>query len=91
MGYTIFPTIIFNAFGINYALPPVEPVFNPGLALIVSSVAVMLITMTAFMACSSELKENAASLMRPKAPRIGKTVILEKYPLYGIGLILVIR
>lgn len=80
VGYTIFPTIIFNAFGINYALPPVELVFNPGLALIVSSVAVMLITMTAFMACSSELKENAASLMRPKAPRIGKTVILEKIP-----------
>ncbi len=81
VGYTVFPIVIFNAFGIMYVLPSVELVFNYELAIIVSLVSIVLTTLTAYMACNNELKENAASLMRPKAPRIGKTVFLENIPL----------
>ncbi len=81
IGYTVFPTVIFNAYGIMYILPPVVLRFNIPLALGVSIVAVLVTTLTAYIACSNELKENAAALMRPKAPRIGKTILLEKIPI----------
>lgn len=78
VGYTVFPTVIFNAYGIMYLLPPVELKFNTTLALSVSLGAVGLTTLTTFFACINELKEDPALLMRPKAPKIGKSILLEK-------------
>lgn len=80
IGYTVFPIIIFNAYALMYAMPSITLGFNWNLALIVGLVAIALTTFTSFLASSNELKENPASLMRPKAPRIGKTVLLEKIP-----------
>ena len=85
VGFTLFPTVIFNAYGIMYMLPPVILYFDTFLALGTSLVAIGLTTITAYVACSNELKENAAALMRPRAPKPGKRILLEKYPLYGIG------
>ncbi|WIV10473.1 FtsX-like permease family protein [Proteiniborus sp. MB09-C3] len=81
VGYTLFPTIIFNAYGIMYLLPPVELRFNVPLAFSVSLGAIGLTTITAFFACNNELKENPASLMRPRAPKLGKRILLERIPL----------
>lgn len=78
VGYTVFPTVIFNAYGIMYLLPPVELKFNTTLALSVSLGAVGLTTLATFFACINELKEDPALLMRPKAPKIGKSILLEK-------------
>lgn len=80
IGFTVFPIVIFNAYGIMYRLPPIELVFDLKLALLVSIVALLLTTMTAYISCLNELKENAAALMRPKAPRIGKAIFLESIP-----------
>lgn len=80
LGYTVFPIVIFNAYGIMYVLPQVELIFDYELAIMVSGISILLTTMTAYMACDNELRENAASLMRPKAPRLGKTVFLENIP-----------
>ena len=81
VGYTVFPIIIFNAYGLMYAMPPVMLSFNFKLASIVTLAAVALTTLTAYAASSNELKENPASLMRPKAPKLGKTILLERIPL----------
>ncbi len=81
IGYTIFPTVIFNAYGIMYLLPPVELRFNTFLALSVSLGAIGLTTITAFFACNNELREDPASLMKPRAPKIGKRILLERIPL----------
>ncbi|WMM26446.1 FtsX-like permease family protein [Tissierella sp. MB52-C2] len=80
IGYTLFPTVIFNAYGIMYILPPVILKFNILLASSISLGAIGLTTITTFVACNNELKENASSLMRPKAPRLGKRILLEKIP-----------
>lgn len=80
IGYTIFPTVIFNAYGIMYLLPPAELRFNTFLALSVSLGAIGLTTITAFFACNNELRENPASLMRPRAPKMGKRILLERIP-----------
>lgn len=81
VGYTLFPTVIFNAYGIMYLLPPVTLNFNIGLALAVSLGAIGLTTMTAFLACINELRESPSSLMRPRAPKMGKRILLERIPL----------
>lgn len=80
IGYTIFPTIIFNAYGIMYILPPITLRFNVLLATLISLGAIGLTTTTAFLACNNELRENPASLMRPRAPKLGKRILLEKIP-----------
>lgn len=80
IGYTLFPTVIFNAYGIMYLLPPVTLRFNLFLAVIISLGAIGLTTTTAFLACNNELKENPASLMRPRAPKLGKRILIEKIP-----------
>lgn len=81
VGFTVFPTIIFNAYGIMYTLPPAVLSFNWTLATIITLVSVGITTFTAYAACNSELKEVPSSLMRPKAPKIGKRILLEKIPL----------
>ena len=80
VGYTLFPLIIFNAYGLMYVLPPVILSFNVGLSIKIAIVAILLTTITTYLACINELKENSASLMRPKAPKIGKRILLERVP-----------
>ena len=80
VGYTLFPLIIFNAYGLMYVLPPVILSFNLGLSIKIAIVAILLTTITTYLACINELKENSASLMRPKAPKIGKRILLERIP-----------
>lgn len=81
IGFTVFPTIIFNAYGIMYLLPPVVLRFNTFLALSTSLVAIGLTTMTAYIACNNELRETTAALLRPKAPKAGKRILLERIPI----------
>lgn len=81
VGYTLFPTVIFNAYGIMYLLPPITLNFNVGLATGISVGAIGLTTITAFIACSNELRESPSSLMRPRAPKMGKRILLERIPL----------
>lgn len=80
LGYTVFPIVIFNAYGMMYELPAVSLRFNMVLALGITLVSILLTTMTSFIASSNELKENPATLMRPKAPKLGKTVLIERIP-----------
>ncbi len=80
VGFTLFPTVIFNAYGIIYMLPPVNLYFDTFLALATTIVAIGLTTITSYIACSNELKETTAALMRPRAPKPGKRILLEKIP-----------
>lgn len=80
IGYTLFPTIIFNAYGIMYVLPPVNLIFNVPFAVGISLVSIGLMTLTTFIASSNELRENPSQLMRPRAPKMGKRILLERVP-----------
>lgn len=78
IGFKLFPSVIYNAYGIMYTLPPVITEFNTFYAVVSTSFAVLATTLAAFFACSSELMVTPASLMRPKAPKTGKRIFLEK-------------
>lgn len=80
IGMHLFPTVIFNAWNLMYNLPGL--VFTPQIPLaLISSICVVGVTLIAAgFACYKELVEVPASLMRPKAPKIGKKILLEKIP-----------
>ena len=80
IGFTVFPTIIFNAYGIMYSMPNVILKFNWYYATVSTVAAVLITTMAAVFACNKELKETPSILMRPKSPKNGKRIFLERIP-----------
>lgn len=78
VGMYIFPTIIYNAWNLMYTLPSIQFEMQLGLAF-TSSLCICVVTIAAsILACYKELVDVPALLMRPKAPKIGKTILLEK-------------
>ncbi|MGL5352889.1 MAG: ABC transporter permease, partial [Clostridium sp.] len=80
IGFTLFPSIIFNAYSIMYTLPPVVLQFNMFYAFIATFAAVSITTLSAYLACNKELIEMPALLMRPKSPKEGKRILIERIP-----------
>ncbi|EQB87344.1 putative ABC transport system permease protein [Clostridium punense] len=78
VGFKVFPTVIFNAYRIMYTLPDVMTEFNVTYAVVATLFAVLTTTTATWMACYKELKVEPASLMRPKAPKAGKRIFLER-------------
>lgn len=79
IGQKVLPFVVVNAYRMMYVnLPYCLIPYN----LLYSASAigiVMLCTLAAtYFACSSALKSNAAELMRPEAPKVGKRVLLER-------------
>ena len=80
IGFSVFPTVIFFAYGMMYSIENIVYVFSIPIAIGITSLALIIITLSAYMACSKELKETPAILMRPKAPKSGKRILLERVP-----------
>lgn len=80
VGYRLFPKLIFNAYSSLYNLSPITiqsyPVYTL-LALVASFVSTVGATLYAV---HSSLKSNAAELLRPKAPKKGTHILMEKIP-----------
>ena len=78
IGFVILPEIIFTIFKTMYALPPFELHFNAFTAMLGIVLFSVGIVGATFLACRHVLKETPASLMRPKAPKAGKRILLER-------------
>ncbi|MGG4090420.1 FtsX-like permease family protein [Paenibacillus lautus] len=80
IGFTLFPAIIYDAYGALYNLPDVRTRFYLSYSIISIVVAVLCTTMTAYVATRVELRSNASVLMRPRAPKNGSRIWLERVP-----------
>lgn len=78
VGYTLFPTIIYNAYAIMYTVPKVELRTDFFITVLSIATSIFVTTFAAFAACRRELIEAPAILMRPKAPKNGKRILLER-------------
>ncbi|MBD5543189.1 MAG: FtsX-like permease family protein [Lachnospiraceae bacterium] len=79
-GTYLFPAVIWTSYRIMYNTCGISYVFN-GWILFVSLVVSLLCSIgTTWLSCRYELFSVAAELMRPKAPRAGKRILLEKIP-----------
>ena len=80
IGIVLFPKVIWVSYELMYLSLPLEYVFDIRLAAMTLFVSVLCSMGTTLVVCRYELSETAASLMRPKAPKPGKRVLLEHIP-----------
>lgn len=80
-GFIVLPEVIFTIFRTMYALPAFQLHYNPTTAVLGMALFAVGIVGATFLACRHVLKETPASLMRPKAPRAGKRILLERITL----------
>ncbi|MBE6038848.1 MAG: FtsX-like permease family protein [Anaerofustis stercorihominis] len=80
LGFYILPLVIYNAYRTMYSMPDLTPVIYWDTAALCMIVAVACTALSAVYSCNKELKEKPASLMRARAPKIGKRVFLERIP-----------
>ncbi len=76
-GFIVLPSIIFIVFGVMYQLPEYQLQFNAIYGLGGVLLFTLGIVVATILSCRHELKQMPATLIRPKAPRIGSRVILE--------------
>ncbi len=75
-----FPKVIWFCYGLMYDTDPILYVFNWKLAAVSLAVSLLCSIGTTWLSCRMELSQVAAALMRPKAPKAGKRVLLEYLP-----------
>ena len=80
LGSQIIPRIIFDAYGHLYTMPHSYHAIPWGIAAFAVFSSVISVTAAVMFTCLKAVKEEAASLMRPKAPTPGKRVLIEKIP-----------
>lgn len=78
IGFALLPTVIFECYKSMYNYPFFEAPFMLREALIYMAVALLCTTLSAAFTASSELKNVPAQLIRPKPPRSGKRILLER-------------
>lgn len=78
LGIVLFPLVIWQAYGIMYRLGDIVFVFDWATALLCLAASLLCSMGTTWVSCRHELKESAAGLMRPKAPKAGKRIFLER-------------
>jgi putative ABC transport system permease protein len=79
VGIRVFPRIIFDSWAMMYELPPMSETPQWPLLVLTVVVATVLITATSYAAVRNELTAVPATLMRPRAPKAGKVILLERF------------
>lgn len=77
-GMLLFPNVIIYAYSIMYIIRDVYCVFTLDNIIISAGSMILAIALTVFFSCNKVLAETPAALMRPKAPKAGKRVLLER-------------
>ena len=78
IGLTLLPWIICTAWKIIYTFGPIHYGIEPATSITACLAAVGTVTLSALGACFSTLTAVPAQLMRPKAPPMGKRILLER-------------
>ncbi len=78
LGFVVLPEIIFTVFGVMYQLPSYNIYFDWWYGLGGILFFIVGIVGAAIVSCSSALAITPAMLMRPKAPKNGSRVLLER-------------
>ncbi|OUP08430.1 FtsX-like permease family protein [Collinsella sp. An2] len=80
-GHTLLPLIVWAAYAHAYTLPVIELHIHPGVTVLALAFAFIAAVLPAMVAAKHEVREKPASLLLPKAPAAGSTILLERIPL----------
>ncbi len=78
IGFFALPAFIFGIFRTMYLLPSYDFSFDAAYALGSVALFVVAIVGATLVACRRDLRQTPAELMRPKAPKAGKRILLER-------------
>lgn len=78
LGIISFPVIIYNTWRMMYILPKIHIIIPYDLIIISVLSFLFGMLLTTWFACRGDMKEVPSQLMRPKAPKLGKSIFLEK-------------
>lgn len=76
-GSRYFPLAIWAAYGMMFGFAPLAIYFSWPLAVISLAVSLLCSMGVTYFACRGQLKHMPAEILRPKAPRAGKRIVLE--------------
>lgn len=79
-GSFLFPDVIWTAYGMMYDFADLIFVLNPTLGILSIAAAMLCCVGTTIFCCYAELSNVPAELIRPKAPALGKRILLERIP-----------
>lgn len=80
LGTYFFPSIIYYLYRIMMfdVGAPTRIVFNLSTCMQTYLISVVIILLVTYLVCNKELKERPAQILRPKAPKLGKRILLER-------------
>lgn len=79
LGVMVLPPVIFNAYRMLYSsLPDLIITLDVKSAVIATLVAIICTSSVAYFTCNALLRKEPATLLRPKAPKPGKRILLER-------------
>lgn len=78
VGFKLFPSLIMNAYATRYSIADKIVPFDTSLALQSAIIAILFTAIAAAASTMEELREVPAALMRPKPPKSGKSIMLER-------------
>lgn len=79
LGFYLLPSIVWSLYSSIYTIPNFQVNYQLGIGLAGTFIAFACIGGATMLVAHSELKETPASLMRPKAPKNGKKIFLERF------------
>ena len=78
LGFYLLPSIVWSLYSTMYTIPDFQLNYQLGIGLVGTLIAFACIGGATIIVAYNELKEMPAVLMRPKAPKNGKKIMLEK-------------
>ena len=76
-GLRLFPYIIYESWNIIYQMPAIKYASHTILSVVAGASLILVTLIATLYSCYNELSEVPSALMRPKAPKNGKKILLE--------------
>lgn len=80
IGFKLLPSIIFMMYSSMYNIGDIIAEFNIYYAILATGIALLCTILATVFVCIKSLNEQPSELMRPKAIKSGKRILLEKIP-----------
>lgn len=80
-GFVLLPLFLFTVFDVMYVLPGYPILYNVSSGMLGILLFVVAIGGSAFLSCRSEIRQTPADLLRPKTPKFGARIFLERIPM----------
>ena len=77
LGSVLIPWVVWVAYGVIYNYAKLDFYLSPRMGALSLAVSVLGTLLVTWLACRIELREKPAELIRPKAPKAGKRILLE--------------